>query len=67
MDYNVGTFVETGETRYDQIVSIMPGIGLRFGTNTVLKANFRYQWERDLLGNPTTRTVGYQFGFASYF
>ena len=67
VDYNVGTFVETGDNRYDQIVSIMPGIGLRFGTNTVLKANFRYQWERGLLGNPATRTVGYQFGFASYF
>jgi len=67
VDYNLGTFAETGEDRYDQIVSIMPGIGLRFGTNTVLKANFRYQWERDLLGNPAARTVGYQFGFASYF
>ncbi len=67
VDYNVGTFAETGENRYDQIVSVMPGIGLRFGTNTVLKANFRYQWERDLLGNPNIRTLGYQFGFASYF
>ena len=67
VDYNVGTFEETAENRYDQIVSIMPGLGLRFGANTVIKANFRYMWERDVLGNPSTRTVGYQFGFASYF
>ncbi len=67
VDYNVGTFEETGTNKYHQIWALVPGISLRFGTNTVLKANFRYQWERDLLGNPTTRTVGYQFGFASYF
>ncbi len=67
VDYNMGTFEETGENRFDQIVSILPGVSLRFGSNTVLKANFRYLWERDVLGNPATRTVGYQFGFASYF
>ena len=67
VDYNVGTFEETGANRYDQVWSIVPGVSLRFGTNTVLKANFRYRWDRDLLGNPTSRTAGFQFGFASYF
>lgn len=67
VDYNIGTFTETGGNRFDQIVSILPGVSLRFSTNTALKANFRYMWERDLLGNPASKTVGYQFGFASYF
>ncbi len=67
VDYNQGDFVETGANRFDQIWAIVPGISLRFGTNTALKVNFRYQWEKDLLGNPTIKSTGYQFGFASYF
>ncbi len=67
VDYNVGEFIETGANRFDEVWSVVPGFSLRFGTNTALKANFRYRWERDVLGNPTIKTVGFQFGFASYF
>ena len=67
VDYNKGTFTETGENIFDQITAITPGLSLRLYTNTVIKANFRYLWERDVIGNPVTKTAGFQFGFASYF
>ena len=67
VDYNSGAFQETGRNIFDQIVAITPGITLRLSPNTALKTNFRYLWERDVLGNPISKTAGFQFGFASYF
>ena len=67
VDYNSGTFEETGRNIFDQIIAITPGLTLRLSTNTALKTNFRYLWERDVFGNPTSKTAGFQFGFASYF
>ncbi len=67
VDYNVGEFEETGGNIYDHMIAAVPGLSVRFGGNTVLKANYRYHWERDILGNPAARTAGFQFGLASYF
>ena len=66
-DYNVGTFNETGGNIYDHIFAIVPGISFRPSSQTVIRANYRYHWERDLLGNPSARTAGFQFGFSTYF
>lgn len=66
-DFNIGTFEETGRNIYDNVTAIVPGLSLRFSPNTLLRANFRYHWERDLAGNPVVKTAGFQFGFASYF
>ncbi len=66
-DYNVGTFNETGGNIYDHIFAIVPGISFRPSAQTVIRANYRYHWERDLLGNPSARTAGFQFGFSTYF
>ncbi|NJK83360.1 MAG: hypothetical protein HC912_05620 [Saprospiraceae bacterium] len=67
LDYNVGDFEETGSNISDHLFAVMPGIGLRFSPNTLLRMNYRYQWDTDLLGNPPAKTAGFQFGFASYF
>lgn len=67
LDYNVGKFKETESNISDHLYSIMPGIGLRFSPNTLLRMNYRYQWDTDLFGNPPAKTAGFQFGFASYF
>ncbi len=67
VDYNWGTFNETGDSIGDDITALVPGVSLRFSANTVLKANYRYHWQKDLLANPASRTAGFQFGFASYF
>jgi hypothetical protein len=66
-DYNVGTFTETGGNIYDHIFAIVPGISFRPSPQTVIRANYRYHWERDLLGNPAARAAGFQLGFSSYF
>lgn len=66
-DYNIGTFTETGGNIYDHIFAIVPGISFRPSPQTVIRANYRYHWERDLLGNPSARTAGFQFGFSTYF
>jgi hypothetical protein len=66
-DYNVGSFNETGGNIRDDIYAIVPAISFRPFPQTVLRANYRYHWQTDLLGNPPSKTAGFQFGFASYF
>ncbi len=67
VDYNLGHFNETGGQIFDEIKAIVPGVSLRIQTNTVLRFNYRYHWTKDILGNPNSRTAGFQFGVASYF
>ncbi|GAA4465023.1 hypothetical protein GCM10023189_45100 [Nibrella saemangeumensis] len=67
VDYNVGTFNETGGAIGDDLWVIVPGISFRPSPVTVIRANYRYHWTTDLLGNPPARTAGFQFGFSTYF
>lgn len=66
-DYNVGAFRETGENIFDHIFAIVPGISFRPSQQTVIRFNYRYHWEKDILGNDPSRTAGFQFGFSTYF
>lgn len=66
-NYNVGTFNETGENIFDHRYAIVPAISFRVSPETVFRFNYRLDWERDILGNPSVNTVGYQFGFSTYF
>jgi hypothetical protein len=67
VDWNVGTFQETGANISDHIKSIVGGLSWRPTQQTVLRLNYRYNWQTDLLGNPAAKTAGFQFGFSSYF
>lgn len=67
VDYNQDDFESTGTKIYDEIYAVVPGLSLRFSSNTLLRLNYRRHWERDFLGNPVSKTAGVQFGFASYF
>lgn len=67
VDYNVGTFAETGGTISDHIFAIVPGLSFRPSQQTVIRANYRYECATDLLGNPASQTGGFQFGFSTYF
>lgn len=67
VDYNVGSFNETGGDIHDDIQAIVPAISFRPSSQTVIRANYRYMWETDLLGNPAARTAGFQVGISSYF
>lgn len=66
-DYNVGTFNETGSSIGDDVYALVPGISFRPYPQTVLRANYRYVWQKDILGNPAEKTAGFQFGFSTYF
>lgn len=67
VDWNIDTFDETGKKIYEDIFAIVPGISFRPTPQTVIRLNYRYHWQRDLLGNPASRTAAIQFGISSYF
>ncbi|MCD6067423.1 MAG: hypothetical protein K0S33_2249 [Bacteroidetes bacterium] len=67
VDWNIGTFKETGGNISDDLFSIVPAISFRTSPQTVLRLNYRQQWQKDLLGNPPARTGAIQFGVSSYF
>ena len=67
VDYNVGKFSTTGENIFDEITGLTGGISFRPWQATVIRANYRYQWFKDLLGNPAVKKAGFQFGVATYF
>lgn len=66
-DFNVGTFNETGGNISDHLFAISPGISFRPSQQTVIRFNYRYIHQTDILGNPPSRTGGIQFGFSTYF
>lgn len=67
VDWNSGNFKETGDTIGDTIWAIVPAISFRPSAQTVLRLNYRYHTQTDILGNPPALTGGFQFGISSYF
>lgn len=67
VDWNRGRFIETGTRIADDFISVVPGISWRPTSQTVIRLNYRYNWQTDLFGNPPSRTAGFQMGFSSYF
>ena len=66
-DYNQGKFKETNGNISDDIWAIVPGVAFRPVGTTVLRFNYRYQQQQDLLGNLPSKTAVIQFGISSYF
>lgn len=67
VDYNKGKFKETGGNISDDVWAIVPSIAFRPVGTTVLRFNYRFEQQTDLLGNPPTNTGVIQFGFSTYF
>lgn len=67
VDWNRGTFNETGTKIHEDFVSIIPALSWRPTSQTVIRLNYRYNWQTDLFGNPASKTAGFQMGFSSYF
>lgn len=67
VDWNRGAFNETGDNIGEHFFSIVPGLSWRPTSQTVIRLNYRYNWQTDIFGNPPTRTAGFQMGFSSYF
>lgn len=67
VDYNVATFTSTGGDIYDHVFTLVPAISFRPTPTAVLRANYRRQWQRDLLGNPALKSAVFQLGVSLYF
>jgi hypothetical protein len=67
VDWNVGKFTQTGGNIADDLWSIMPAISFRPTSQTVIRLNYRYQKQRDILGNLPATTAGFIFGVSTYF
>ncbi len=67
VDWNRGTFKSTGGNISDEVFSIVPAISWRPTAQTVIRANYRYNWKKDILGNPPSRLAGIQIGLSTYF
>ncbi|MDX2245410.1 MAG: hypothetical protein SF052_01435 [Bacteroidia bacterium] len=67
VDWNVGAFEETGDNIGDSVWAIVPALSFRPSAQTVLRLNYRYQSQTDILGNPPALTGGFQLGVSSYF
>jgi len=67
VDWNKDSFAETGGNISEEFFSVVPGLSWRPSPQTVIRLNYRYNWQTDLFGNPPSKTAGFQFGFSSYF
>ncbi|MEQ8682271.1 MAG: hypothetical protein RID25_21080, partial [Cyclobacteriaceae bacterium] len=67
VDWNDGTFRETGENIGDDIWAVVPGMSFRPTAQTVIRLNYRLMGQTDILGNPPAKISGIQFSVSSYF
>lgn len=67
VDWNVGTFKETGGNIGEDLWSVMPAVSFRPSEQTVFRLNYRYQEQNDILGNGLGITTGFSFGISTYF
>ena len=67
VDWNVGTFEAMGTDIGDEVFAITPGLSFRPTNETVLRLNYRYQWQEDILHNPAALTATWMLGFSTYF
>ena len=67
VDWNKGKFKSTGGNISDDVFSVVPAISWRPTAQTVIRFNYRYNWQKDILGNPPSKLAGFQFGFSTYF
>ncbi|WP_035479480.1 porin [Gelidibacter mesophilus] len=67
VDFNEGKFTQTGGEIGDHMFAITPAISFRPTAQTVLRLNYRYQCQTDILKNPSVQTATWFFGISSYF
>lgn len=67
VDWNMEKFRETGAGIGDHVLAVVPGLSWRPTVQTVLRLNYRYNWQTDIFRNEASRTAGFQIGFSSYF
>lgn len=67
VDWNVGTFSDTGTNIGEHLIAITPAVSFRPTSQTVFRLNYRYQWQQDILLNPNALSASWLFGISTYF
>lgn len=67
VDWNIGTFNETGLNIGEDKISITPAISFRPSQQSVFRLNYRYNINRDIHNNPRTKSAAWMFGVSTYF
>lgn len=67
VDWNKGRFKETGTRIGEEVLAITPAISFRPTPRTVFRVNYRYEWETDIIHNPSTHEATWYMGFSTYF
>lgn len=67
VDWNVSEFKETGNSIGEHIWAIVPAVSFRPSPQTVVRLNYRYMQQTDILGNLPSNIGGIQLGLATYF
>lgn len=67
IDWNRGSFAETGTNIGDELTAIVPAISFRPTQQTVVRINYRIERQRDLFDNLPAKSGGIQIGISSYF
>lgn len=67
VDYNWGRFTSISSNIGDEVIALSPAVSFRPSPQTVIRINYRHEWNTDLLGNPPSKTDGFQLGISSYF
>lgn len=67
VDFNIGKFIQTNTNIGDNLIAVTPSVSFRPSSQTVIRFNYRYQWEKDILNNPAAKTATVYFGFSTYF
>jgi hypothetical protein len=67
VDFNIGTFTETGDNIADDITTFTAAVSFRPSAPMVVKVDYKYMITQDLLGNPPSYASALKFGIATYF
>lgn len=67
VDWNIGSFSDSGTNIGDYLVALTPAISFRPTSQTVFRLNYRYQWQQDILMNPSSLSASWLFGISTYF
>lgn len=67
VDWNDGSFRDSDAPIGEERWALTPAISFRPSDRTVLRMNYRYRWEWDLLRNPPAHAASWMLGLSSYF
>lgn len=67
VSWNKGKLKKTNTQKGQKLVAFTPAISFRPTSKTVVRLNYRYEWETDLINNPPEKAATWYLGFSTYF